>query len=158
MMSGVRRHFIERRRSVDIPVNSQRPRRRVDDRGLELLIEDADPARLDENIRPTRRGFKRSLPALGSCGIDDHPGPIGIWNITMTLPFERIRLVKHDLMPKRGEGAQDAAVIRSGTVPIGRHKAGPEEGYSHEAIRSCGRTEFLAGSSTFSSSTMASSS
>src|SRR6195952_754383 len=158
MMSGLGRHFIERRRSVDIPVNSQRRRRRVDERSLELPIEDADPARLNENIRPTRSGFKRSLPALGSCGIDDHASPIGIWNITMALPFERIRLIKHDLMSERGEGAQDAAVIRGGTVPIARHKAGPEEGYSHEAIRSCGRTEFLAGSSTFSSSTMASSS
>ncbi len=61
-------------------------------------------------------------------GIDDDAGPGGIVHVAMLLAVEGVGLVEGDPVAACVQGAEEAAVVGGGAVPVGGNETGTEEG------------------------------
>ena len=125
-------HALERRRRVHVPERHQvvgaAQRRHL---ALQQLVEHADAARLDDQVR-VARVLQRRRHAVGALArIDHHARVVGIGDVAVLLPPVRVRLVEGDVVPAGVQRPDDAAVVRGGAVPVGGDEAGAEEGDVH---------------------------
>ena len=86
-------HFIERGCRIDIPEDAQRVVAAVlDDAGNQLSVENADAARLDDDVRCPRLG-EHGRHALGRRGINNGARPVWRIQVAMALPLVGVGLV-----------------------------------------------------------------
>ncbi len=111
--------------------DARRPVQRRDGR-LELGVEDADAARLDDEVgagaprTSSARAPRRRLP-------HDDLGPRRVVDVAVLLALVRVGLVERDLVAALGERADEAAVVRRRAVPVRRDERRPEERDPHAA-------------------------
>ena len=89
----------------------------VEDTLRQLVVEDADAARLDHDVRGAGFG-EDACAGLRGCFVDDRMGVSGRIDVAMLLPLEGVGFVEGDVVTSRGKVAQEAAVIGGGTVPV----------------------------------------
>src|SRR4051812_4627238 len=90
---------VERRRRVHVPkYRDSIWARRIGNGAFEFGIEDADAARLDQQIAFARSPIDRHLPALVGCRVDHYARPFGIGDVAMLLAFVGVRFIKRDLV------------------------------------------------------------
>jgi hypothetical protein len=101
-------------------------------RALELLVQDAHAAELDDHIR-IGCAVQGLLHASAARFVDQHFGPGGVIHVAMGLPLEGIRFGKQNGVSARGESFQEAAVVGRGAVPIGGDETRSETDEPHQA-------------------------
>ena len=89
----------------------------LEDAGQQLVVEHTDAAGFDDDVCVLSLGQHR-LHAGDGCGIHGDLRPVGRLDIAVALPVEGVRLVERDAVAQPGQRAQQATVIRCGTVPI----------------------------------------
>jgi hypothetical protein len=94
---------------------------------LKKIIEHPHSAGLNDDIGGPGILQGRAHPLLPFGAVHMDRGVFGIGDVPMVLAVEGVRFVKSDAMPQVVEGADDAAIIGGGTVPIGRHETGAEK-------------------------------
>src|SRR3954452_8515970 len=121
---------IERRRRVDVPEDRHRARLPFEPRLLELAIEHADAAGLDDDVGAARR-LDGAAHRLLVVRVDDDPRPGRIVYVAMDLPLVGVRLVERNIAAKIVQRPQQPAVVGGRAVPVRRHEARSEEGDLH---------------------------
>lgn len=84
-----------------------------------------DPAGLHQQVRLGRRLQAGHGPDLAH--VHHHLGPIRLVDVPMLLSAVGVRLVEDRAVPERVQGADDAAVVGRGPVPMGRQQTGSKE-------------------------------
>src|SRR5690606_20217020 len=93
---------------------------------LEELVEHADAAGLHDYVRAACK-LQRLLDALLRRVVYDHPRPVRIRNVAVSLTVVGIGFVEGDSMAAAMECAHDPAVIGGRAVPVRGHQTRAEE-------------------------------
>jgi hypothetical protein len=100
---------------------------------LQLLVEDADAARLDDDIASGRAVDDLPDVPLLFRPIDHYLRPLRIRDIAVLLAVERIGFVERHVVSALRKGTHDAAVVGARPVPVGRDKARTEHRDLHDS-------------------------
>ncbi len=146
--------LVQRRGRVHVPEDADRVRGRSGRHPLQQkVVENPDAAGLDHHVGLARLGDHRAGGVLGG-GIDLHPGPGGGVDVPVLLPFERVRLVEHDVVAPPGEVGQQPPIVGRRPVPVGGQEARSVEGDLHRQAVSKADAGAASLSSTASSSSV----
>src|SRR3990170_2037049 len=122
-------HPLECCRGVDVPERGELAgRAHVEYYLLKVLVKGSHAARLYDKVGSF--GVYKRLIDTGLCGrIDLDLCPIRVVYVPVLLPVIGIGLIERYFVSKPAEILDDAAVIRSGPVPVGRNERRAEERY-----------------------------
>src|SRR5205085_2377230 len=144
-MALVGAHLVQGGGGVDVPEDAERIGAAVLDDAFEQFgVEDADAARLDDDVR--RAGFfEDSAERFGGGFIDHGLGPFGRLDVLVLLPVEGVGFVENDVVAAQGEVSEQAAIISRGAVPVRGEQAGAVKCDLHAvSLRSAGAAKLSA--------------
>ena len=114
-------YALESRGRIDIPERHSsvaRPKR--EHRFFQQRIKHSNPAGFHQKVGFFRRRFDRGKHGVGIVDrINDALGVRRLCDIAMRLTLPRVGLVEFDPVTARMEGAQNTAIVRRRTVPVG---------------------------------------